>query len=286
MLSSISTVVDCMFTSVAVPNISKLPDIVTLSLTVNVPSISVLPVTPSVPPIVELPVMVAVAPPKSPVASISPLTSSVDPSNVNFVLSSIAPPVPANTTLPEVRSLTVADAIVASFSTSIVDLNFAEPVTSNVEFIPTAPLSSVVPTEVSELAADISLPIVELPTLITLVVELYVKSASSCNESPSTAKGILLAVNGVPLLSSNVSPCTLESNVSCTNLLFPSKPIKIAVSPSGIFDNSMSPEFTVIVSELASPKVTLPFKSVVPDTVKSPGRAKLFTDNPPSRFKS
>ena len=74
--------------------------------------------------------------------------------------------------------------------------------------------------------------------------------------------------------------------MSCTNLLFPSKPIKIAVSPSGIFDNSMSPEFTVIVSELASPKVTLPFKSVVPDTVKSPGRAKLFTDNPPSRFKS
>ena len=121
------TIADANVASPDVPNVVT-PDKAPL-VSVAVPSVSV--------PTVAVPVTSSVVD-----AVIAPVTANVEPLNAKFELSSRAPEVPASTTLPDVKSDTVAEASVLSPVTPSVVEIVAAPVTANV--LPSHPKSELV----------------------------------------------------------------------------------------------------------------------------------------------
>ena len=114
-----------------------------------------------------------------------PVTVNVVPSNVKLPLSSIAPEVPANTTRPAVKSLTIALPAVKSVpSQSSVALSSSAPLVPAVTILPLVKsLTAAVANTTSPVPFGVTVIAPLAPSVITIVPELvplFVSSVKSC----------------------------------------------------------------------------------------------------------
>ena len=194
------------------------------------------PVASTAPPVVilppaTLPVAVMVV-----LAVIAPVTAAVDPSNVKFPLSSIAPAVPANTTRPLVKSLTIALASVASPVVLIVALSIAAavvklpPATLPVAVIVVEP--AIAPEAVTVTVVT-SPPVVKLPP-VTLPVAVTIPEAVKLSPLATPIFGVVrLALTLTVTSSLTIAVVTSSTSTFNVSPVFdkPAPAVTIAPAP-------------------------------------------------------